>query len=285
MIEDENYKELKTINPNDKTDSLIEDREEQKKLVHPYRNYQILIILMIIIMIILGKILFDKNKILNEYITTRKHLLKQNIRKIHEQRHLEKLRDRIDVNYKSIFHLDQDVNTDIIRNLDELSLLNEFLEKNEKEISYIVCYKATVDGVSFDAMFQFCKIFYPLIFLIETVDGYRFGAYLSKNLEMNFAYSIDEESFIFSFDTKKKYKIRNPECAFFICDKVNEGFPIIFGEKDISIGNNFLTTESSFTSYPVSYERDDEAQNDYLLNGGKKKFVIKELEIIVPFIH
>ena len=84
---------------------------------------------------------------------------------------------------------------------------------------------------------------------------------------------------------KKKYKIRNPECAFFICDKVNEGFPIIFGEKDISIGNNFLTTESSFTSYPVSYERDDEAQNDYLLNGGKKKFVIKELEIIVPFIH
>ena len=286
MIANEtNYKEIKSINENDKTDSLIEDREEQKKLVHPYRNYQLSIILMIIIMIIFGKILFDKNKILNEYLTTKKHLLRQNIHKIHEQKHLEKLLGRVDVNYKSIFHVDQETNTDIIRNLDELHLLNDFLERKEREISYVVCYKATKHGVTFENMFQFCKIFYPLIFLIETDDGYRFGVYINKNLEMNFGYTTDEDSFIFSFDTKKKYRIREKENAFFISDKVLDGFPIIFGAKDISIGSNFLTTESSFTSFPVSYERDEEASSGYLLNGGKKKFVIKELEIIVPFIH
>ena len=37
-----------------KEDMMIEDRETQKKLVHPYRKYQLMIIVSIIITIILG---------------------------------------------------------------------------------------------------------------------------------------------------------------------------------------------------------------------------------------
>ena len=36
----------------DKTDELIENREEQKKIVHPYRKYQISILLSFILSII-----------------------------------------------------------------------------------------------------------------------------------------------------------------------------------------------------------------------------------------
>ena len=38
----------------DKEEMMIEDRETQKKLVHPYRKYQLWIIASIIIAIILG---------------------------------------------------------------------------------------------------------------------------------------------------------------------------------------------------------------------------------------
>ena len=38
----------------DNEDMLMEDREAQKKLVHPYRKYQLWIIVLVIIAIVLG---------------------------------------------------------------------------------------------------------------------------------------------------------------------------------------------------------------------------------------
>ena len=37
--------------------------------------------------------------------------------------------------------------------------------------------------------------------------------------------------------------------------------------------------------FPVSYEKDPNSPGDYILNGGMKKFVIKELEVLNPFIY
>ena len=42
-------------------DMLMEDREAQKKLVHPYRKYQLWIIVLVIIAIVLGIITFNLN--------------------------------------------------------------------------------------------------------------------------------------------------------------------------------------------------------------------------------
>ena len=60
------------VNLNDnisqKSDELIEDREQQKKLVRPYRKYQLYIISMFILMIILGIILYNQNNKLKKYL-------------------------------------------------------------------------------------------------------------------------------------------------------------------------------------------------------------------------
>ena len=55
-------------NLSQKSDELIEDREEQKKLVHPYRKYQLYIISMFILMIILSIILYNQNNKLKKYL-------------------------------------------------------------------------------------------------------------------------------------------------------------------------------------------------------------------------
>ena len=54
----------------DKKYMMIEDRETHKKLVHPYRKYQLWIILSIIIARILGIITFNLNAELDTLIKT-----------------------------------------------------------------------------------------------------------------------------------------------------------------------------------------------------------------------
>ena len=58
----------------------------------------------------------------------------------------------------------------------------------------------------------------------------------------------------------------------------------MFGKRDIVIGKNILSGENSYAVLPVSYEKDPNAPGDYMLNGGMKKFRIKELEVLAPFI-
>ena len=150
-------------------------------------------------------------------------------------------------------------------------------------VSYSICYKATEDGESSEKFKELCGGISPLLFLIETVDGYRFGAYTSLyfgNEVKTSGYRKDEQAFIFSFDTGKKYKIQQPEYA--ISD-TKGNFPM-FGKRDIVIGNNILSGANSYAMFPISYEKDPNAPGDYILNGGMKKFAIKELEILSPFI-
>ena len=55
--------------------------------------------------------------------------------------------------------------------------------------------------------------------MIETTDGYRFGAYISlyfgNEVQQN-GYRKDDQAFIFSFDTGKKFKLNNQNMLFLI---------------------------------------------------------------------
>ena len=87
-------------------------------------------------------------------------------------------------------------------------------------------------------------------------------------------------AFIFSFDTYKKYKIKDSSFAVYL--RKND-FPW-FGKKDIVIGQNFGEKTSSYTEFPSNFKRDEGDKGDYILNGGIKKFVIKEMEVITVYI-
>lgn len=262
-------------------DELIEDRESQKQLVHPYRKYQLWIFIMIVIMIILGVMLFNLNTELNNFIKLEKNLFTQITDINVESKEIRDLYERVELNYKSIYGLDKQLNTDIIHQLHELYTLSGFITQ-DGSVSYSICYKATEHGEDPEIFREKCGGLSPLVYLIETVDGYRFGVFTNVpvNKKSDKGYRTDEEAFIFSFDTMKKYPIVQPEFAMV---SIEGGFPT-FGKNDIYLGKNILTSSSSFAMFPVSYQKDPEAPGDYVLNGGMKKFTIKELEVLSPSI-
>ena len=264
-----------------KEDMMIEDRETQKKLVHPYRKYQLMIIVSLIIAIILGVTTFNLNSELDTLIKTEHNLFLQVVDLKEESKEIRKVYERVDVNYKDIYGLDKKKNIDIIHNLEELNKISMAIN-DQGSVSYSICYKATVDGDSPETFRKLCDGISPMLFLIETVDGYRFAAYTSLYFseDIKSGYREDNQAFIFSFDTGKKYKIEQPEYA--VSD--TKGYFPMFGKRDIFLGKDILSGANSYALYPVSYERDPNAPGDYILNGGMKKFTIKEMEVLSPFI-
>ena len=272
-----------TLNDKDENEEIMmEDRETQKKLVHPYRKYQLWILVMIIISIILGIISFNLNSELDSLLKTEQNLFAQVTDLNEESKEIQKFYERVDVNYKDIYGLDKKKNIDIIHNLEELNQISMAIN-DRASVSYSICYKATLDGDSPETFRKLCANTSPVLFLIETVDGYRFAAFTTVHFEeevQNGGYKEDQEAFIFSFDTGKKYKIEQPEYA--VSDSKGN-FPT-FGRRDIVLGKNILSGTNSFAMYPVSYEKDPNAPGDYMLNGGMKNFRVKELEVLCPFI-
>jgi hypothetical protein len=270
---------------NDKEDNeemLMDDREAQKRLVHPYRKYQLWIIVLVIIAIVLGIITFNLNSELNTLIKTEENLFSQVTELNEESKEIQKFYERVDVNYKDIYGLDKKKNIDIIHNLEELNQISMAINERAS-VSYSICYKATLDGDSPETFRKLCANTSPILLLIETVDGYRFAAFTTVHFEeevQNGGYKEDQEAFIFSFDTGKKYKIEQPEYA--VSDSKGN-FPS-FGRRDIVLGKNILSGTNSFAMYPVSYEKDPNAPGDYMLNGGMKNFKVKELEVLCPYI-
>ena len=269
------------IEKGDKDETMIEDREMQKKLVHPYRKYQLWIIVSIIMTIILGVMAFNLNSELDTLLKTEQNLFLQVEDLKVESEEIKKFYERVNVNYKDIYALDQRKNVDIIRSVEELNKLS-YAIYNDGTISYTTCYKATVDGESPAKFLELCGGMSPNLFLIETVDGYRFAAYTSLYFgdDIPPGFREDTEAFIFSFDTGKRYKIMQPENAV----SWSKGYFPMFGKNDIVLGKNILSGSNSYAMYPVSYEKDPNSPGDYILNGGMKKFQIKELEVLNPFI-
>jgi len=269
------------IDRESRDEMMIEDREMQKKLVHPYRKYQLWIIVSIIMTIILGVMAFNLNSELDTLLKTEHNLFLQVADLKEESEEIQKLYERVDVNYRDIYGLDKTKNIDIIRTMDEMYKLSNSIYE-EGSVSYSLCYKATVDGESPAKFLELCDDISPLLFLIETVDGYRFAAYTSLYFgdDVPPGFREDPEAFIFSFDTGKKYKVMQPENAV----SWSKGIFPMFGKNDIVLGKNILSGSNSYAMYPVSYEKDPNAPGDYILNGGMKKFQIKELEVLIPFI-
>ena len=250
--------------------------KEQKKIVKPYRHFQIKIILLFIFMLILLFYLKSLNSKLNIKVnefTTLENDLSSQIQ-MHES--LTKWYERLEVNFECLHSLDKGINIDIIRNIDEYKLINNFISTKE-QFAFNICYKATLNGdnaINFRAK---CGYVAPLLFLIETVSGFRFGAYISVPLtgEEN-GYKEDKNAFLFSLNFRKKYKvIKNEKAIFDIKDK----FPA-FGNNDIYLDANFLQNEKSFMMFPDAYEEDFQNKGNYILNGGIKYFRVKELEVI-----
>lgn len=267
----------------EKSSNLI-DREKEKKAVRPYRKYQLMILLFLIVSIIQICKLYSLNKELSQKMNEFESLLDQYFDEKIKEETLTEITDSIDINYEYLYGLDKQPNIDTIKSVDELFLLYSFISPNASfdDISLTMCYKATSHGDTPDKFRDYCGGVAPLYVIIETTDGYRFGGFtnvpFSGDGEL---YKRDENAFLFSFDTKKKYPITNPDKAIFDSPNV---FPE-FGEHDISISSECLSNTKSMSSFPKSYEGDKDFNYDYILTGGVRKFQVKEMEAIIVYMN
>ena len=269
-------------NYENKGDEFI-PRDKQKQKIHPYRKFQLIILSLFILMIILIINIFKLNKNLSKLTKENQTYSEQLFQLKEDNKYNKATYERVEVNYKGIYELDKQINTDIIKTLDEHYMLTEFINP-DKSIQYNFCYKATLHGDNEKALRDYCSGIGPLLFLIETTDGYRFGAFF--NLALNFDsenndYLYDETAFIFSFDTKKKYKVVNPDSAL---GDFKGQFPSI-GKNDIFLADKFLSNRKSYTMFPNDFERDNSDFGDFILNGGMKKFQVKEMELASVYIR
>ena len=132
---------------NNNTDQLIEDRDEQKKLVHPYRKYQLYILIMFILMIILSIILYNQNKKLKDYLKEKDNVLTSLTNIENESKGVKEFYDIVEVNYKYLLRLDERPNIEIIRTPEEIYFLSSLIA-DDNIITYEICYKSNEDDDS-----------------------------------------------------------------------------------------------------------------------------------------
>lgn len=184
------------------------------------------------------------------------------------------------VNFESLHQLKINYTTEIIHDLYEFYSVMEWIGEIENtQRTFYICYKATIDGDTADKFHQNCDGNSPLLFLFETVDGYRFGAYITESILKKDKSVYDSNAFLFSFDTKKKYKVAMPEVA--IRD-FSHGFPS-FGKNDIYIHEGFFNHTKNICTFPQAYKKDEDTYGDYPLTGGLKNFRLKEMEVLTIF--
>lgn len=261
-------------------DDITTNRNKDKPNIKPYRKYQIAILLCLLSFFIFSILLYSTNNALNYAIAQNDNLLYQLDDKKKDNDNFNFVFSSLEVNYLSLYKLDNTY-IEIIRTITEFYQFQNWIVKDHRNIQLLLCYKATTHGDNSDTFHENCGGYSPLVFLFETIEGYRFGAYISVPVMQQNTFIFDEEAFIFSFDTNKHYKIIKSEVAF---NDPSNAFPQ-FGQGDIYIINGFLNHSRSFCLFPKCYEKDLDSPGDYPLTGGLKNFRLKEMEVIKIFIN
>ena len=163
------------------------------------------------------------------------------------------------------------VKGDIIHDLKELEMITRKINKSNNRIILNLLYKATSDSDSAAAFHQKCDKAESSLVLVETTEGLRFGGFTSKNWRGDCVDKKDENAFVFSLDKMKTYGVIEDENA--IGCYPNFG-PIFLGCQIRIYDNAF---EKGGTTFEGGLNYDTE--EDYELNGGKRVFEVKDIEV------
>ena len=158
----------------------------------------------------------------------------------------------------------------IIKNIEEESLIGDMIS-NLKIKKYRLLFRATRDGDSANIFHTLCDNYNKLIILIETQKGLRFGGYTSRNFRVSSHIKDDNNSFLFSLNLKKVFKITPGKNAIYCYPKSGP----CFSQESLYIPNNFFKKPGKTRIFggPFQFEK------DYEINNGEKNFLVKELEI------
>jgi hypothetical protein len=147
-------------------------------------------------------------------------------------------------------------------------MLINWLPKKPENIEILL--NSNIHGDTSEAFHRLCDGKGPTYGIIETTDGYKFGGYTTKNWSKDNGPIRDDNAFVFSLDTKRKYNVQIPKNA------IGGGnFCLFFGWSNNSIVtyNNCCHSNGNYIS-SGAYNFDDKKEN-----GGKQYFIIKSYEV------
>ena len=169
------------------------------------------------------------------------------------------------------------LNSKIINKIDEIDFIINELTKKKNNIKNInLIFRASEEGDNIGYFNLKCNQKINELIIIKTVQGYIFGGFTSVGWNLNKGKDIyDSEAFIFSFNLKKIYTVKNPQYALH-CQS-GDG-RLSFGSTSFAflLGYNFLSRPSCLTEKMIDYNGETQERE---INGGQKYFQILELEV------
>ena len=216
----------------------------------------------------------DPNSVIQELTITMNKLNKQIKSMKLEMNEMKEFIDRLkEVDYivGSINRNKALLSDKMIIDEEERKLICDWISINRK-VKMELLYKATRDGDSSSSFHNKCNGKSPTLTLVKTSNGYRCGGFTSLPWDSFRDYKEDNDAFVFSMDTRSKYKSTNSNSIY--CDS---DYGPTFGDGyDLCLENGFLTAaNSNRCNCPSTYKTMKRSE----LTGGDYYFKVKECEV------
>ena len=161
------------------------------------------------------------------------------------------------------------INKSSVINKEEIDLFMNWLDQKPKKMKLLLDSK--IDGDLTQTFYNKCGGKFPTVVFVKTTKGKRFGGYCSIGWENKKGGALkDINSFTFSLDNKKKYKIKNP----------NNAIQTYYCYFAFGVGSDFYINDKC-TSYTNNYNKNTgtyETTKQYELNG-EYNFTVSSYEV------
>ena len=181
-----------------------------------------------------------------------------------------------EIDYKELIE-----NSNIIKERKEIDVpidkIRIMYSKTDKDfLNMKLRYSASKDGDSAEIFHSLCDGLAPLIVLIKTTKGVKFGGYTETPFEFSKKRkgNKDDNAFIFSINKEKTYDVEKGTNA--TCSYRNYG-PVFYGYEycNIYLYGDFFSDEGNVAKKGDRYNTTE----DFEINDGEQKFMVKELEV------
>ena len=149
-------------------------------------------------------------------------------------------------------------------------------KKESKNFSLNLIYRASRDGDMGNNFHKLCDGLCPILLIIKTTKGARFGGYTESYFEGTDEYigKKDDNAFLYNLDKKKIYHIEKGQNAI-LCYK-NYG-PVFYGNEhsNIFLKEPFFKKKGSVAKKGDRYN----TKEDFEINMGKQYFIPLQIEV------
>ena len=258
VFEEEKKIKLKIQNPANKNEFYLDiplkekDTKSEIKSIYEYINS-------------LNNKIIDLEKKVDDLCTFKEEYLK---RKKEKKKNMGKEIETKKEEEKEVeITLDIFKDSSIIQTKDDIKLILSWL--NKKSIKTNLLFNSKTDGNLLSDLYRKVENKFPILIFIKSKKGFRFGGYSPFPLLCDEKWYKENDSFIFSFDTKNKYNAN----ALSSTHILGNADLFQFGN-DIRIYNYFTRTNDNYVG-----KCDYDSPKNYEINGGVRNYTVLNLEI------